>query len=82
MSDKENEFRPSPADKPKYVTRHLFAQLYSLFFHFCSGLIVEQDDSKSDDENGTKKKSRAAGPLEIVRARNSVTQFSATRPLP
>lgn len=48
-------------------------------FSFCSGKIVEKDDSKSDDENGTKKKARAAGPLEIVRAYNVVTQFFVTR---
>ena len=43
---------------------------FSFIFHFYSGVILEKDDTKSDDENGAKKKSRAAGPLEIVR--NSV----------
>ena len=68
MSDKEKEFRVSPADKPKYVRsvtpRH---EPFSFVFRFCSGVILEKDDSKSDDENETKKKSRAAGPLEVVR---------------
>ena len=39
-------------------------------FRFCSGTIADKDedkDDKSGDENGAKKKSRAAGPLEIVR---------------
>lgn len=31
------------------------------------GAIVDKDsDSKSDDENATKEKSRAAGPVELV----------------
>lgn len=66
MSDREKELRASPEDKPKYVcsvTRHE----PFVYFHFCSGVILEKDDNKSDDENETKKKSRAAGPLEIVR---------------
>ena len=71
MSDKEKDFHASPADKPKYVyteyvTRHVCTNIYS--FSFYSGLIIEDNDSKSDDKNETKKKSRAAGPLEIVRA--------------
>lgn len=41
------------------------------FSVFCSGVlggaIVDKDsDSKSDDENATKEKSRAAGPVELV----------------
>ena len=43
------------------------ARAFSFIYHFCSGVILEKDGSKSDDENETKKKSRAAGPLEIVR---------------
>ena len=38
------------------------------YLSLLSGEILDKDsDSKSDDENATKKKSRAAGPVEIVR---------------
>lgn len=41
---------------------------FSVFYSgVLGGAIVDKDsDSKSDDENATKEKSRAAGPVELV----------------
>ena len=55
---------------PQYVSLLVIHPALTLaYLSLLRGAILDKDgENKSDDENDTKKKSRAAGPVEIVRA--------------
>ena len=65
-------FEMDRVDTHKYVSwpvGHTLSINLSVSFYsgVLGGAIVDKDsDSKSDDENATKEKSRAAGPVELV----------------